>query len=127
MGSYRKRREVRNVVRRFKGDFLILCKTKLVSPSLALLRSIGGERLNKWEILPSQGASGGIIIDWNSAFCVKVDQCLGSFLLSVKLINQVDKLDWWLTGVYGPCAPSLKLDFLAELRHLQTMVSSNWS
>ena len=62
LGSCCKRREVRNVVRRFKCDFLILCETKLVSPSPALLRAIGGGRLNSWEALPSQGASGGIII-----------------------------------------------------------------
>ena len=73
LGSCRKRREVRNVVRRFKGDFLILCETKLVSPSPALLRSIGGGRLNRWEILPSQCASRGIIIGWNSAFYDKVN------------------------------------------------------
>ena len=90
LGSCHKRREVRNVVRRFKGDFIILCATKLVSPSPTLLRSIGGGRLNKWEILPSHGASGGIIIGWNSAFCAKVDQCLGSFsLLLNRSIRQI--------------------------------------
>ena len=93
LGSSCKRREVRNVVRRFKCDFLILCETKLVSPSPALLRAIGGGRLNSWEILPSQGASGGIIIGWNSVLCAKVDQCPGSFSLSVKLISQGDNLE----------------------------------
>ena len=62
MGSGCKRREVRNVVRRYKCDFLILCETKVVALSSPLLRSIGGGRLNNWEIFPSQGASGGILI-----------------------------------------------------------------
>ena len=94
LGSCCKRREVRNVDRRFKCDFLILCESKLASPSPALLRSIGGGRLNSWEVLPSQGASRGIIIGWNSALCSKVDQCPNSFSLSVKLINHGDNHEW---------------------------------
>ena len=90
------------MVRRFKCDFLILCETKLVSPSPALLRSIGGGRLNNWEVLPSQGASRGIIIGWNSVLCDKVDQCRGSFSLSVKMINQEDNLEWWRQASMDP-------------------------
>ena len=60
LGSGLKRREVRNLVRRFKCDILILCETKVDSHSHPLLRNIGGGRLSQWEMLPSQGASGGI-------------------------------------------------------------------
>ena len=45
LGSRCKRRKVRNVVRKYKCDFLILCETKLNSFSSSLLRSIGGGRL----------------------------------------------------------------------------------
>ena len=55
-----------------------------------------------------------------------MDQCPGSFSLSVKLINHGDNLEWWLTRIYGPCASPLKSEFLAELTHLQSVVSSIW-
>ena len=42
LGSSDKRREVKNIVRRFKCDILILCETKVESPSHSLLRNIGG-------------------------------------------------------------------------------------
>ena len=126
MGSGNKRREVRNVARRYKCDFLILCETKVVALSSPLLRSSGGGRLNNWEILPSQGPSGGILIGWNSSFCDRMESFRGSFFLSVRLLNKMDKFDWWLTGVYGPYVTSMKQSFLEELSHLQSQVSSHW-
>ena len=93
MGSGCKRREVRNVVRRYKCDFLILCETKLDALSSPLLRSIGGGRLNKWKILPSQEVSGGILVGWNSSFCDRMEFFRRSFSLSVRLLNKMDKLD----------------------------------
>ena len=62
LGSSGKRWEVRNIVRRFKCDIIILCETKLASPSHALLRNLGGGKINKWEFLTSLGVSGGILI-----------------------------------------------------------------
>ena len=65
LGCSGKRWEVRNIVRRFTCDILILCESKVTSLSSALLRNLGGGRLNKWEFLPSSGAFGGIIIGWD--------------------------------------------------------------
>ena len=97
LGSSCKHREVRNIVRRYKCDFLILCKTKLDSFSLPLLRSIGGGRLNQSEFLPSQGAAGGILIDWDAAFSSKFDIHLGNVLLSLKFKNYANCFELWLT------------------------------
>ena len=62
LGSSGKHRKVRNIVRKFKCDILILCETKFASPSHALLRNLRGGRYNKWEFLPFLGDSGGILI-----------------------------------------------------------------
>ena len=43
LGSKCKRREVRNVVRRYKCNYLILCETKLDSLTSSLTQSIRGE------------------------------------------------------------------------------------
>ena len=115
LGSSGKRREVRNIVRRFKCDILIICKTKLDShPNL--LCNLRGKRLNKWESLPSQGASGGILIGWDARLLTYLDIFVGQFSLSLKFRNNLDNFDWWLTGVYGPCSSNLKSVFLDELR-----------
>lgn len=59
LGSSNKRRELRNLVRRYKADFIIVSETKMDSFSLPLLHSIWGGRLNSWEYLSSQGLAGG--------------------------------------------------------------------
>ena len=73
LGSGLKRREVRNLVRRFKCDVLILCETKLEFRSPPLLRNIGGGRLSQWEMLSFYEASGGILIGWDDQVVSFVD------------------------------------------------------
>ena len=53
LGSSSKRRELRNLVRMANVDFLIVFETKAKSFSQGTLRSIGGGRLNRWELLPT--------------------------------------------------------------------------
>ena len=103
LGSSHKCREVRNMVRRFKCDTLILCETNVEVRSHSLLRNIRGGRLSQWEMLPSQGASGVILIDWDDKVVSMVDSQVGTFSLSIKFKNIFVSFEWWLTGVYGSC------------------------
>ena len=126
LGNSGKRKEVRNIVRRFKCDILFLCETKLTSPSHALLRNLGGGRLNKWEFLPSLGASGGILIGWDDQLFAYFDTYMGQFSLSLKFRSLLDNFDWWLTREYGPCSANLKPLFLDELHQLFGSLGNNW-
>ena len=91
-----KRRKVRNIVRRYKCDFLILCETKMDAFSPPLHRSIGGGRLTQWEFLPSQGTSGGIQVGWDNNLCSKLDSHLGNISKSVYLPGSIiqEGLPW---------------------------------
>ena len=124
LGSKCKRREVRNVVRRYKCNYLILCETKLDSLTSSLTQSIGG-RLNYWEFLPSQGASGGIILGWDDSLSDKIGIYHGTFSLSIQFKSHLDGFEWWLSGIYGPCSSSLRGDFFSELSHLQSVMGTN--
>ena len=126
LGSSGKRWEVRNIVRRFKCDILILCESKLASPSLTLLRNLGGGRLNKWKFLPSSGASDGIIIGWNERLFAYLDTYRCQFSLSLKFKSLSNNFGWWLTRVYGPCSANLKSLFLDELHQLFGPLGNNW-
>ena len=126
LGSSHKRRKVRNIVRRFKCNILILCETKVELHSHSLLRNIGGGRLSRWEILPSQGASRGILFEWYNRIVTIVDSQVGFFFLSIKFKNILDNFEWWLSGVYGPCTSNLKSAFIDELRQLISLVGGNW-
>ena len=99
LGSSHKHREVRNMVRRFKCDILILCETKMELRFHSLLRNIGEDRLSQWEMLPSHGASGGILIGRDDKLISFVDSQVGTFSLSIKFKNILDNFEWWLTRV----------------------------
>lgn len=54
----------------------------------------------EWIILPSVGASRGILIIWDNRSAYRVDLVEGAFSLSV-LLNIKGK-GQWITSVYGP-------------------------
>ena len=122
LGSRAKRRELRNLIRISKVDYLIILETKAESLSPTSLRNIGGGRLNRWLVLPSRGSSGGILLGWNDSLASQLDIHLGAFSLSVKLQNKDDSFVWWLTGVYGLCLALDETLFFNELRYIKSLV-----
>ena len=104
LGSSNKCRELRNLVRRYKSDFLIVYDTKSDSFSQPLLRSIGGARLTCWEFLPSQGSTSGILIGWDALVASKFEVNCGNYSLPIKFRIYSDSFEWWLTGNYRPCS-----------------------
>ena len=94
LGSSNKCRELRNLVRRYKSDFLIVCDTKSDSFSQPLLRFIGGGRLTCWEFLPSQGSASGILIGWDALVASKLEVNYGNYSLSIKFMNHTDSFEW---------------------------------
>ena len=73
-------------------------------------------------MMPSHGASGGILIGWDDKLVSFVDPQVSTFSLSIKFKNSLDNFEWWLTGVYGPCISNLKPAFIDELRQLISLV-----
>ena len=59
LGSLDKRAKVQDFLHLFGIDLVALQESKLCSPSLHLLRSIGKNQINEWVVLDSIDASGG--------------------------------------------------------------------
>lgn len=57
--------------------------------------------LNMWKSL-WVGATRGILVMWNSLCCLKLDELIGEFLVSVLLLNLRLNKEWAITSVYGP-------------------------
>ena len=108
-----------------KVDFLIILETKVESFSPITLCNIVGGRLNHWFSLPSQRLAEGILMGWNDSSSSQLDFFQGSFSLSITFHNLEDSFEWWLTGVYGPFFALAKVQFLNELRHIQSFVGDN--
>lgn len=65
-------------------------------------RSLWGCSHVDWCCLDSSGASGGILIMWDTRVVEKVADCVGAYTLAVSFKNVVDHSTWAFGGVYGP-------------------------
>lgn len=93
------------------ADVYCLQESKLESISAAMWREIGGPHLDKFVFLPSIGASGGMIIGWNSVLLTGSLVFEGKFCMSMDFCSKRDNFTWSSTSVYGPNARQLKEAF----------------
>ena len=75
--------------------------------------------------LPASGASGGILIIWDSKKLRREEIVLGSFSISIKFaLDRCESL--WLSAVYGPNNSTLRKDFWVELSDIVGFSSPRW-
>jgi hypothetical protein len=80
-----------------------LQETKIGLVDMAFVRKFASRRFDKFDFVPSNGASGGIIVLWNSAQFSGVILDNLQFGLTIELTSQLNGASWRLTTVYGPC------------------------
>ena len=71
----------------------------------------------EWVALPACGASGGILIIWDSKKLSSEEVVIGSFSVSIKF-DLVGCGPLWISAVYGPNSPSLGKEFWVELLYI---------
>jgi hypothetical protein len=76
--------------------------------------------------VPSIGASGGLIIIWDSSiFSGKVMHC-EQFAISVYFTSTQSAQSWTLGNVYGPCSRDQRDDFVQWLFNLNIPPDEDW-
>ncbi|RVW25182.1 Transposon TX1 uncharacterized 149 kDa protein [Vitis vinifera] len=87
--------------------------------------SVWTVRNKDWVALPASGASGGILIIWDSKNLRSEEVVIGSFSVSVKFaLDGCGPL--WISVVYGPNSPSLRKDFWVELFDIYGLTYPLW-
>lgn len=111
---------------RYKPDVVILQKTKMENVDREIMNSLCHFSSLGWSVLPSVGASRGILMFWNKEVVVCeeswVDNFFGSMLASV----MGDTQKWVITGVYGPTSGNRLVDFIAELQTIRGRKDFPW-
>lgn len=74
-------------------------KKEIVTDSL--IRSLRGNSNCNFVYVPSEGASGGIIVMWKEGVVKMEDYLLGDFSLRIKFKNCSGNFVWHFTSVYG--------------------------
>ena len=76
--------------------------------------------------MPSAGASGGLLVVWNSAmFAAKLIQC-SSFGIVVEFMSTHNSQIWVLVTLYGPCQNPTRDVFVNWLHDLIIPDDANW-
>jgi exonuclease III len=104
LNDHAKRESVRHTIMSTGASIICLQETKISSWSNILLKeTIGAKLANQTFHLPSQGASGGILIAADSDyFDLVLLPCSSAYSLSVRISSRLVDEVWDLTGVYGP-------------------------
>jgi hypothetical protein len=97
-------RRVGNLLRDWRPALVCLQETKLAVTSITIIRSLWGGSHVGWCCLEADGASGGILIMWDTRVLELVESSVGCFSVSVILKNIEDGVVWGFSGVYGPNA-----------------------
>ncbi|RVW61143.1 Transposon TX1 uncharacterized 149 kDa protein [Vitis vinifera] len=125
LGSKKKRRVVKNFLSSEKPDVVMIQETKKEECDRRLVGSVWSARNKDWAALPASGASGGILIIWDSKKLRREEVVLGSFSVSIKFaMDGCESL--WLSAVYGPNNSALRKDFWVELSDIAGLSHPRW-
>jgi len=111
-----------------ESDCAIFCiqETKREQFDHSFIRKLAPKRFNKFAFSPSEGASGRILMGWNSAiFTGEVIQ-INKFTVTVKFTSSHNRQTWTLSSVYGPCQGSERDNFVHWLNNLDINAEENW-
>jgi hypothetical protein len=90
------------------------------------LRKFSPKRFDNFAYSPSVGASGGILVIWNSAiFSGRVIQ-INTFGIIVEFVSVHNGESWTMVSVYGPCSGIPRENFINWLYNLQIPAMSDW-
>uniref|UniRef100_A0A2N9FK77 Transposase MuDR plant domain-containing protein n=1 Tax=Fagus sylvatica TaxID=28930 RepID=A0A2N9FK77_FAGSY len=77
-------------------------ETKMELTTRQTVRSLWGCHHVDWLYLGSIGATGGILLMWDSRVVEKVEEAVGIYSISCKFRNVTDQVVWIFSGVYRP-------------------------
>ena len=113
LNSEARQRDLRAKIEESRCSVLCLQETKCENFDIRMIRSFCPRRFDQFAFSPSVGASGGILVIWNSS--IFHDQLIDiqrfGVVVSFQSLQNSEK--WTLASVYGPCEGQPRDDFLA--------------
>ena len=122
LNAARKWDSVRNKVTDANCEIACFQETKKDSFDSSFLRKICPPTLDSYDFLPSNGASGGILVTWKGSLFAsnRISSC--SYALSMEFCSSHDNSKWALTCIYGPCTTEGKGLFLNWFKNFQMLL-----
>ena len=126
LNSETRQNEVRAKIDESECAIICLQETKCESFDWKLIRKFCPKRFDCFAISPSVGASGGILVLWNSSVFYGQLVETNRFSVSVNFTSVHNNESWTMVSVYGPCAGEERDRFVDWLYNLHIPTMANW-
>ncbi|GLT95878.1 hypothetical protein SLE2022_135350 [Rubroshorea leprosula] len=126
LGGSVKRRELGNLVRVEKPDFLFIEETKLEEVEEGLCKMLWYSDEFGWSMKSSVGASGGLLCVWNRTVFVKLEEFTGDGYLGIKGVWGSKEEPCVFVNVYAPSDRRSKAALWDELSQKITEEGGRW-
>lgn len=93
---------------------------------ISFVRKFAPRRFDAFDFVPSVGASGGILVVWNSSVFQGVTLEKHSFGITLSFTSCHNSDFWKMTTVYGPCTEPERSNFLTWFRGHTISDTENW-
>jgi exonuclease III len=121
-----KRLAVYNKIEESNCSVVCLQETKCHSFDHSFNRSFCPKRFDRFAFSPSIGASGGIIVLWNSSIFNGEVLEIHRSAVRIKFSSAYNNQLWQLVCVYGPCSGLERDTFIQWLHDLDIPLHDNW-
>ena len=121
-----KRKLMKAYLRRKKVNLVYFQETKLKEVTCGIIRSLAVGRFVEWVASNAKGASGGILILWDSRVLQLIEVEESSYSLSGKFQNIEDDFTWIFSGVYGPTSNENRELLCEELGAIRGLWGEPW-
>ena len=112
LNSETRQRAVRQKIHESHCAIACLQETKCASFDSRSVKSFCPKRLDSFAFAPSLGASGGIIVVWNSSVFEGTLLEIQQFAVVIEFVSRQNNERWTLVAVYGPCQGEARDNFV---------------
>jgi exonuclease III len=126
LNSDKHQRALRSKIEESQCSIICIQETKCEVIAHKLIRNCYPKRFDSFVYSPSVGASGGILVLWNSAVFNGNLVELQRYGVIVNFTSIHSGESWNLVSVYGPCQGELRDNFVNWLYNLHIPTSNNW-
>jgi hypothetical protein len=121
-----KRLAIYNKIDESNCSIICLQETKCQSFDHSFIRSFCPKRFDRFAFSPSIGASGGIIVLWNSSVFNGSVLEIHRSAIRIQFSSTYNNQPWQLVTVYGPCSGIERDQFVKWLHDLDISFHENW-
>lgn len=117
---------IRNKIEESACSIVCLQETKREFFYSAFIRKFAPRHLDKFDFVPSVGASGGLLVLWSSSLFSGAVIDRQNCCITVRFTSVLNGETWNLTNVYGPCDDLARTAFINWFRNHEFSDHDNW-